>query len=128
MRNLNEPLRTEKTEAEPIPFDSRRPQPEKQQLPSPSRQAEEFQSRWDAIQTGFVDDPREAVKAADALIESAMKQISEAFADKREHLKKQCTDQASTEDLHLALQQYRSAFSCLASMVAEWRVFEGRGI
>ena len=126
MRNLNEPHRTEKTEAEPISFESRKPQQERPQLPSPSRPAEEFQSRWDAIQTGFVDDPRVAVNEADALIESAMKEISEEFSDKREHLKKQCTEQASTEDLRLAVQAYRSVFSSLTSMLAEWRAFEGR--
>jgi len=128
MKNLNERLRTEDTQAEPIPFESRKPQPENPQLPSPSRPVENFQTRWDGIQTGFIDDPRVAVRNADALIESAMKQISEGFAAKREHLKTQWDrgEQASTEDLRLALQQYRSIFSHLNSMLAEWQDFEGR--
>ena len=118
MRNLNEPLKPETTEAEVIPFESRRPEPESPQSLLPKHQIEELQARWNAIQTGFIDEPSRAVQEADELVASAIQQISGAFADQRGQLEKQWSrgDDASTEDLRLALQRYRSFFCRLLSI------------
>jgi hypothetical protein len=53
-----------------------------------------------------------------ALIASAIKQISDIFADQKRELEKQWNrgDKISTEDLRLALQQYRAFFSRLLSI------------
>jgi hypothetical protein len=76
-----------------------------------------FRTRWEAIQTGFVDEPRKAVEEADALVAQAIKRLSEVFADERTNLEHQWDrgDQSSTEDLRLALRKYRSFFDRLLS-------------
>jgi hypothetical protein len=77
-----------------------------------------YRTRWDAIQTGFVDEPRRAVEEADALVAQVMKRLAEGFADERTALERQWDrgDQISTEDLRLALRRYRSFFQRLLSV------------
>jgi len=77
-----------------------------------------FRSRWDAIQTGFVDEPRRSVEQADGLVAEVMKRLAETFAEERSKLEGQWSrgDNVSTEDLRLALQRYRSFFDRLLSM------------
>lgn len=77
-----------------------------------------FRTRWEAIQTGFVDEPRKAVEEADALVAQVIKRLSEVFADERANLEHQWDrgDQISTEDLRVALRKYRSFFERLLSL------------
>jgi hypothetical protein len=77
-----------------------------------------FRSRWDAIQTGFVDEPRGAVEQADSLVAEVMKRLAETFANERAKLEEQWSrgDDVSTEDLRIALQRYRSFFDRLLSL------------
>jgi hypothetical protein len=77
-----------------------------------------FRSRWDSIQTGFVDEPRHSVEQADGLVAEVMKRLAETFAQERSKLEGQWSrgDNVSTEDLRLALQRYRSFFDRLLSM------------
>jgi hypothetical protein len=78
----------------------------------PEDQGTELQSRWEAIQVRFVDDPRNAVEEADALVASTMQQLADGFASAREDLEGQWSrgEDISTEDLRVALQRYRSFF------------------
>ena len=73
---------------------------------------QQLQSRWDKIQTDFVDQPRNAVREADSLVSSAMQRLSEVFSTERSKLEQQWDrgDSVSTEDLRIALQRYRSFF------------------
>jgi hypothetical protein len=48
--------------------------------------ATNFRSRWDVIQRGFVDDPQEAVRAADELVAQVIKSLAETFSDQRSAL------------------------------------------
>jgi hypothetical protein len=84
----------------------------------PSNEAQDFRGKWDAIQAGFVDEPRRAVEDADSLVAAAMKRLAETFADERQSLETQWDrgDDVSTEDLRLALRRYRSFFGRLLSM------------
>jgi hypothetical protein len=77
-----------------------------------------FRTRWEAIQTGFVDEPRKAVEEADVLVAQVIKRLSEIFAAERTRLEEQWDrdDQSSTEDLRLALRTYRSFFDRLLSL------------
>jgi len=77
-----------------------------------------FRTRWEAVQTGFVDEPRKAVEEADALVAQVIKRLSEVFADERTNLEHQWDqgDQISTEDLRIALRKYRSFFDRLLSL------------
>ena len=81
-------------------------------------EAKDFRARWDAIQVGFVDEPRQAVQQADSLVAGAMKRLAEMFAVERAKLEGQWDrgDDVSTEDLRLALRRYRSFFGRLLSV------------
>jgi hypothetical protein len=78
--------------------------------------AQGFRARWDATQIGFVDDPRQAVQQADELVAQVMKSLAQSFADERRQLEAQMKETASTENLRLALQRYRSFFQRLLSL------------
>jgi hypothetical protein len=84
----------------------------------PSNELQGLRTRWNDIQTGFVDEPRKAVEQADGLVASAMKRLAEVFAQERSGLEQQWDrgDNVSTEDLRLALQRYRSFFDRLLSV------------
>jgi len=89
--------------------------------PTPLLGADEtpaLRSRWDAIQTGFVDEPRGAVEQADSLVAEVMQRLAETFANERAKLEEQWSrgDDVSTEDLRIALQRYRSFFDRLLSL------------
>jgi hypothetical protein len=77
-----------------------------------------FRARWDAIQTGFVDEPRDAVQRADALVEETVKRLAAVFADERTKLEQEWArgSEVSTEDLRQALRRYRSFFDRLLSV------------
>lgn len=77
-----------------------------------------YRTQWDAIQTGFVDEPRKAVEEADALVAQVIKRLSEVFADERTNLEQQWGrgSQVSTEDLRQSLRKYRSFFERLLTM------------
>jgi hypothetical protein len=83
-----------------------------------SSEANDLRARWDAIQVGFVDEPRRAVEQADKLVAGTMKRLAEIFADERSKLESQWDqgENVSTEDLRLGLRRYRSFFSRLLSL------------
>lgn len=77
-----------------------------------------YRTRWSAIQTGFVDEPRKAVEEADTLVAQVMKQLAEVFAEERRQLESQWerADKVSTEDLRVAMRRYRSFFERLLAI------------
>jgi hypothetical protein len=81
----------------------------------PSDATQEFRTRWESVQTGFVDEPRRAVEQADGLVAEAIQQLAKSFADERGKLEAQWSqgDDISTEDLRVALQRYRAFFERL---------------
>ena len=84
----------------------------------PGEETTGFRSQWDAIQTGFVDEPRKAVEEADALVAQVIRRLTEVFADERTSLEHQWDrgEQVSTEDLRQALRKYRSFFERLLAV------------
>jgi hypothetical protein len=84
----------------------------------PAEHAAELRREWEAIQTGFVDEPRRSVEAADALVVQVTRRLTEAFASERGGLEEQWSrgDSVSTEDLRVALRRYRSFFDRLLSL------------
>jgi hypothetical protein len=79
---------------------------------------QDFRSRWEKIQIGFVDEPRKAVEQADELVAGAIKKLAEVFAAERQKLEAEWdkTDNVSTEELRIALRRYRSFFDRLLSV------------
>lgn len=76
---------------------------------------EGFRTRWQEVQNKFVDDPRDAVHTADALVADVMQRLAATFADHKQELEGQWNrgEQADTEDLRLALRHYRAFFNRL---------------
>jgi hypothetical protein len=74
-----------------------------------------FRGRWDEIQAGFVDEPRQAVEQADALVSDLVERITAGFSEARSGLESQWSqgEEASTEDLRVALTRYRAFFNRL---------------
>jgi hypothetical protein len=64
-------------------------------------EAQDFRSKWERIQTAFVDEPRKAVKDADGLVAAAIKRLAEVFAEERSKLERDRDrgDNVSTEQL-----------------------------
>lgn len=81
------------------------------------QETEDLRTRWQEIQQGFVDDPQQSVLAADGLVAEVMQLLATTFADHRQALESQWHrgDEVETEDLRLALRQYRSFFDRLLS-------------
>ena len=81
-------------------------------------ESKDLYAKWDAIQFGFVDEPRQAVERADSLVAGAMKRLAEMFAEERARLEGQWDrgDSVSTEELRLALRRYRAFFGRLLSV------------
>ena len=78
-------------------------------------ESEHFRTRWNEIQSKFVDEPRSAVQQADALVSEVVEQITQMFANEHSSLESQWNqgNDVSTEDLRKALQRYRSFFNRL---------------
>jgi hypothetical protein len=72
-------------------------------------------SRWEEIQAGFVDRPRESVEQADALVEELLQRLTAGFTQQRSRLEAQWEggEEVSTEQLRVALTRYRSFFNRL---------------
>ena len=74
-----------------------------------------FLRRWSEVQARFVDDPQGAVRDGDSLVAELMQALASSFAQHKEGLEQQWSSggEPGTEDLRLALQQYRSFFQRL---------------
>ena len=116
-------LDTAEAAGEPAPEELRGPagtamKPEEKVELLPASEAQQLRSRWEKIQTGFVDEPRKAVQDADALVAQATKQLADSFSRERAKLEKEWDrgDNVSTENLRIALRRYRSFFDRLLAM------------
>ena len=71
--------------------------------------------QWKDIQAEFVDEPRKAVQAADALVAELMQRLAQMFASERAQLESRWSggEDVSTEDLRRGLRRYRSFFERL---------------
>lgn len=74
-----------------------------------------FRGRWEQVQNSFVDEPRETVQKADELVSDLVERLTNGFAEARSGLEEQWKkgEEASTEDLRVALTRYRAFFQRL---------------
>ncbi|MFI9392369.1 hypothetical protein ACIG53_15965 [Streptomyces bauhiniae] len=79
------------------------------------QEAQDYRERWSKIQGTFVDDPKDAVRSADALVADVIQSLAATFADHKKELEGQWSrgEQVETEGLRVALQQYRTFFNQL---------------
>jgi hypothetical protein len=124
------PVARREYEEPPRPKKPAQARPEKSAVPAPAgpgperhplfseEETRRFRSEWDAIQIGFVDEPRNSVAKADGLVASVIQRLAEGFSQERSRLEKQWDrgEDASTEDLRVNLQRYRSFFDRLLSL------------
>jgi hypothetical protein len=80
--------------------------------------AADYQAEWRALQTDFVDDPREAVQRADELVAQVIQSLATTFTRHKHSLEEQWQrgDEVETEELRQALKRYRSFFDRLLSV------------
>lgn len=73
-----------------------------------------FRDRWQAVQTGFVDDPQQAVQDADELVAAVISSLAKTFAEHKSELEAEWKQgQPATEELRQALRRYRAFFDQL---------------
>ena len=95
-----------------------RPEPVEQD-PAPEARdataATDVQPLFGEDEGSFVDEPRQAVEEADALVADLMTRLAQSFSEERKGLEGQWDrgDDVSTEDLRVALQRYRTFFDRL---------------
>jgi hypothetical protein len=84
----------------------------------PSQQCAGLEKEWQGIQADFVDSPRNAVKQADALVTKTIDTLAGSFGDMRGSLEQtwEKNGEVSTEELRMAMQNYRSFFRRLLSI------------
>jgi hypothetical protein len=75
----------------------------------PTNTVERFRGEWQRIQTRFVDDPRDAVRSADHLVDEVIRSLGE----QKHQLEGMWQQESETEDLRQALRRYRSFFDQL---------------
>ena len=77
-----------------------------------------FREEWNAIQIGFVDEPRRSVEKADALVASVIQRLATSFSEEKNRLEGLWDrgEDVSTEDLRLNLRRYRSFFDRLLNV------------
>ncbi len=78
-------------------------------------ESDAFLRRWSDVQARFIDDPQAAVRDADGLVTELVHALSARFAQHKDGLDQQWRSggEPGTEQLRLALQQYRSFFQRL---------------
>ncbi|MEV7099149.1 hypothetical protein AB0M80_40620 [Amycolatopsis sp. NPDC051045] len=73
-----------------------------------------FRDRWQNVQVGFVDDPKQAVRQADELVAAVISALATTFAEHKSELESQWQQgEPATEELRIALRRYRSFFDQL---------------
>lgn len=82
------------------------------------QEGRDLHAQWEAIQTGFVDEPRQAVERADGLVAHVIQRLAQTFSEEHGRLEQQWSQGAdvSTEELRIALKRYRSFFDRLLSL------------
>ncbi|NUP46733.1 MAG: hypothetical protein HOW97_05385 [Catenulispora sp.] len=79
-----------------------------------SASAGAFLDRWSDVQAGFIEDPHRSVTDADALLTEVVSAFQEAVEQRRARISAILSDgTADTEDLRLALLDYRAAITTM---------------
>lgn len=78
----------------------------------------EVQARWRDLQAAFVDDPGEAVQRADGLVGEVVDALTSALSNRTNALRDRWkdTESADTEQLRLALRDYRNVLERLLTI------------
>ena len=67
----------------------------------------DFHRRFDQLQSDFIEEPREAVKKAERLIEEMLDHVVKSTRERMQSMRRDTGDTADTEQLRLTMQRYR---------------------
>jgi len=82
-----------------------------------AERADSYSTRWEVVKGEFVDEPRQAVVKADALVGELLDELGQLFDRQRSSIEHDLdNDDVSTEELRVALRRYRSFFDRLLSV------------
>jgi len=70
------------------------------------QEAEQFRAQWRDLQAGFVDEPKSAVRDAEALVSQMMEALTAHITEQRDALTGR--DGEDTEELRMTMRRYRS--------------------
>lgn len=81
----------------------------------PMQERERLTARWEDIQLDFVDDPQRGIERADDLVSEVIEQLRTGLDRRRGefHQRMTASEESTTEQLRLALGEYRSFFDKL---------------
>jgi hypothetical protein len=107
----------EEVESTPLAADERTGDSQSREPLLADDETQDFTMRWREIQIAFVDEPRDSVANADALVAELTQRLASSFSDERQRLEGQWDrgDDVSTENLRVAVTRYRSFFDRLLS-------------
>lgn len=74
------------------------------------REVERFREQWRELQSGFVDEPKSAVREADSLVSQMMDTFTAQLTERRRALTGAWDGDVDTEELRVALRRYRVLF------------------
>jgi hypothetical protein len=74
---------------------------------------------WNDVQAMFVDDPRASIERAAGLVDERVEELMQSVRDRQRSMQSAWqADHAGTEELRVALQQYRSFWNSLEDLLA----------
>jgi hypothetical protein len=76
----------------------------------------EVQARWRELQTSFVDDPGDAVQRAEGLVEEVVETLTSSLTARTGELRERWKGAGDTEQLRLALRDYRVVLERLLTL------------
>ena len=83
----------------------------------PAERRDELRRVWLEVQGSFIDEPQDAVRRADGLVQDLLRSVAEGFESARRDLEGdwQRGEEVNTESLRLAFRRYRALFERLLS-------------
>lgn len=80
-----------------------------------------YRARFDTVQAGFIDDPREAVNQAESLVEEAVDRMMDSLHQQLKAVHESIGDGDDTERLRQAMQRYRQVIDSLGDRTSPSR-------
>jgi hypothetical protein len=99
--------------AMPEPQASERPMPETPMAGGATNGAD-YGARFDELQARFIDDPREAVSAAESLVEEAVDRLMSDIRSRLDAIRSESGGDGDTERLRVAMREYREVLGQLS--------------
>jgi hypothetical protein len=98
---------------EPQPDDERESEQHRDEVSSGAAAIAGYHSRFQAVQSEFIDEPRQAVEKAASLVEEAVDRMMHELQHELEQVRTELGDGNDTERLRIALRRYRDVLASL---------------